>query len=297
MIGPGHERALPAGGPGFADAVTFAFAEPDGRAAGFLRVGLAVDGEGQRTGSVLAVLFEGQDAVGALAQGALPVGEDADWAALELPGVRTAVTEPLRRWSAAFADESGSGFSLDFEAIGGPVEQDPGDPAAVLGGMAGYEQLCRVRGTIRVAGGDREIRCLGQRGHAWGSPDWGDMEAARTVTAWLDDGSGYTLTAVRPAGAAGHEEDRVWAAVLGAEGGRVIADPRLSTAWDDDGHQRRAGLELWIAEDDEAPRRAAGLVRCGSTLDLGRLRLDCAFFTWTADGRRGVGRYDVLRRV
>jgi hypothetical protein len=297
MIGPEHERAVPPRGPGFADAVTVAFAEPDGRAAGFLRVGLAVDGDGSRTASVLAVLFDGPEAVGAVAQGALPVPADADWTALKLPGVRIAVLEPLTRWTAAFADDSATGFSLELEAAGAPVEQGPDDPAAALGGMAGYEQLCRVRGTIRVNGTDREIRCLGQRGHAWGAPDWDGMEAARTVTAWLDDGSGYTLSAVRPAGATGHEEDRVWAAVLGAEGGQVIADPRLSTAWDDDGHQRRAGLELWIGEDDDFPRRAAGLVRCGSTLDLGRLRLDCAFFTWVAEGRRGVGRYDVLRRV
>ena len=31
--------------------------------------------------------------------------------------------------------------------------------------------------------------------------------------------------------------------------------------------------------------------------NLGRLRLDCAFFTWRMEGRSGVGRYDVLRRV
>ena len=34
---------------------------------------------------------------------------------------------------------------------------------------------------------------------------------------------------------------------------------------------------------------------CGSTLELGALRLDCAFFAWHLEGREGVGRYDVLR--
>jgi hypothetical protein len=52
-----------------------------------------------------------------------------------------------------------------------------------------------------------------------------------------------------------------------------------------------------VGPADEYATRLAGQVRCGSTLDLGRLRLDCAFFAWMADGRRGVGRYDVLRRV
>jgi hypothetical protein len=34
---------------------------------------------------------------------------------------------------------------------------------------------------------------------------------------------------------------------------------------------------------------------CGTSLDLGRLRLDCAFFRWRMDGRTGFGRYDILR--
>jgi len=38
-------------------------------------------------------------------------------------------------------------------------------------------------------------------------------------------------------------------------------------------------------------------VLCGTTLDLGRMRLDTAFLTWRMDGRTGVGRYDILRRT
>jgi hypothetical protein len=41
----------------------------------------------------------------------------------------------------------------------------------------------------------------------------------------------------------------------------------------------------------------AGEVACGTSLELGRLHLDCAFFHWRTDGRAGVGRYDVLRRA
>ena len=36
------------------------------------------------------------------------------------------------------------------------------------------------------------------------------------------------------------------------------AEPRLSTTYDAEGHQRRAGLELWVGEDDPLPRRAGG---------------------------------------
>ena len=77
----------------------------------------------------------------------------------------------------------------------------------------------------------------------------------------------------------------------------AIDDPRLSTTYDGDGHQRRAGLELWVGEEDGYPRRGAGQVLCGSSVELGQLRLDCAFFAFTLDGREGVGRYDVLRRA
>jgi len=41
-----------------------------------------------------------------------------------------------------------------------------------------------------------------------------------------------------------------------------------------------------------SPRR-----RAGSSLDLGALRLDPAFFRWRSEGAEGVGRYDVLRKV
>ena len=58
----------------------------------------------------------------------------------------------------------------------------------------------------------------------------------------------------------------------------------------------RRDLELYLDEEGY-PRRAAGEVLCGTTLDLGRLRLDCAFFAWHMEGREGVGRYDVLRRA
>jgi hypothetical protein len=131
------------------------------------------------------------------------------------------------------------------------------------------------------------------------------MSLARTLSAWIDDGLGLTLTAVRPAKSDGHGRETVSATILerdehGArtEGVRpvAVADPRLSTTYDADGRQRHAGLELWVDEDDY-PRRAAGEVVCGTTLDLGRLRLDCAFFRWRMDGREGVGRYDVLRRA
>jgi hypothetical protein len=121
------------------------------------------------------------------------------------------------------------------------------------------------------------------------------MALARTVSGWVDEDLGFTLSAIRPSKASDHGREVIAATILEAGAPVAVADPRLSTTYDAEGRQRHAGLELWL--DEDRARRAAGDVLCGTTLDLGRLRLDCAFFRWRMDGREGVGRYDVLRRV
>ena len=65
------------------------------------------------------------------------------WADVAVDGLRTETTEPLRAWRVAL-DAAGSGFDLRFAAVSPPVE------LAALGGMEGYEQLCRVEGTVHV---------------------------------------------------------------------------------------------------------------------------------------------------
>ncbi|HEV2061322.1 MAG TPA: hypothetical protein VGR12_00605, partial [Solirubrobacteraceae bacterium] len=144
----------------------------------------------------------------------------------------------------------------------------------------------------------RSVDCLGQRGHAWGRADWSALQLARSVSVWLDESTGVTLSAVRDASAKHHADEAVAAHLL--LGGRPLRvhDPRLSTMYDAGGRQIHAGLELWVADEDgELPHRAAGEVVCGTTLDLGRLRVDCAFFEWRMNGRVGAGRYDIVRQA
>ncbi len=294
MSGAELEQARTPTGPAFADAVTFAFGDADAQLYGLARIGLSPgeDGEGPR-GSALAVLFAGREPVAAIARGGLEVASDASWESIALDRLRMAVTEPLRDWTVAMEGER-NGFDLRFHALSPPAGIADDDAVAEAGGMAGYEQLCGVTGTVRAGDRTHEIRCLGQRGHGWGEPDWDRIEAARTVTAWPAAGFGVALSSVRPQGAP-HAEEQVWAALLDEEGTVRVEDPRLSTTYDADGRQRRAGLELWV-RDGESPVTGSGEVLCGSTLDLGALRLDCSFFRWRIDGETGVGRYDVLRR-
>ena len=275
-VEPEHEVPQ-ARGAGGSDAFTVAFGDPAERVYGLARLG-HVPGE-PPTRSGMGLLFDGTDPVAVRAEGA--VSDDSP------AGVVFETVEPLRSWRVSFE----GGFELELSALSPPAALDPKDPVAKAGGMQGYEQLVRVRGT--AAG--RTIDCLGQRGHSWGAPDWSKIALTRTLSAWMDSETGVSLIAVRPSSAKHHGDEAVAATVFLAGDPVTVAEPLLSTTFDGDGRQRHAGLELWLDEDG-FPFRAAGEVLCGTTLDLGRLRLDAAFFAWRAEGRTGVGRYDVLRR-
>lgn len=263
-IGPEHERPQARGGEE-ADAFTVAFGDPEERLYGLARTS---SGEGDASG--MGIVFAGTDV-----------------AAVRTDGVALEVVEPLRRWTARFE----GGFDLALEAIAAPAEVS-------IAGMQGYEQLCRVTGTVTAGGRERQVDCLGQRGHAWGRADWSKLELTRTVTAWLDEETAVTLSAVRPASAKHHADEEIAAHLVLGGTPVPVADPRLSTRYDAEGRHVHAGLELWVGDGDgEYPHRGAGEVVCGTTLDLGSLRLDCAFFEWHMEGRTGVGRYDVVRRA
>lgn len=276
---------------GFSDAVTVSFGDAEAGLYGLLRVGI---GAGPHA-SVLALLFSGRDVAAAHAAGQIPVAE-LSFSPPELGGTGVETIEPFERWRARFTDDGGEGFDLDVEALSPPLGVDVG-----AADLEGYEQLCQVTGLVRTAGGERRVDCLGQRGHAWGTPDWERIALLRTLAVWLDENTALALAAVRPADAESHADEAVSAVLIEPVEERVLAhylaDPRLSTTYDRDGRQRRASLELWESEDSEYPRRATGELLCGTTLELGRLRLDCAFFEWHMEGRAGVGRYDVIRRA
>ena len=262
---PDLEAPLAARSDAFTDAVTIAFADPRAAIYGTARLGLA--GGAQASGLVL--LFGGGD---------------------------LATVEPLRAWRASFAGEDAA-FDLELEAAGSPCALDERDPVARAGGMLGFEQPVRVRGEVTVGGRKVRIDGLGQRGRSWGEPDWGDLARTRSASAWFGDRA-VAVSAIGRDGEAGHGQDAISATLFGpGDGCTRVADPRLSTTFDAEGRQRRANLELWVTgDDDEYPLRAEGEVVCGTTLDLGRLRLDCSFLRWRLGELEGAGRYDVLRR-
>jgi hypothetical protein len=208
----------------------------------------------------LAVLFRGQELLGTGA----PEIDAFDW------------DTPSR---ARFTGD-GCGFDIELEPTCAAID--------------GREQLARVTGEAWL--GDERIARdgAGQRGRG-GGVDWSACELVRDVSAWLGDG-GILLQAQRPQGAKAHDAETLSAALVERGEPIAITDPRLSTTYDGDGHQRRAGLELWLTDEDGYPVRAAGEVICGSSLELDDLTLDLAFFRWHSEGTTGVGRYDITRR-
>jgi len=283
-------------GAGFSDAVTVAFGDERADLYAVVRIGLADTGA-----SGLALVFHRGEPVAVHAESGVAVDTPRSWDEVSVAGIDTEVVEPLRAWRLQYAADEAS-LDLDLRAVGAIAALDPDHPAARAGGMTGFDQTVRVTGTATVGGRRIAVDALGQRGHSWGAPDWDRIALARTVGAWLGDDLAVSLTAIRPAGAKHHEDERVAATILdrdpesGAERATPVVDPRLSTTYDADGRQLAAGLELFV-DGESFPRRAAGEVACGTTLDLGRLTLHCAFFRWRMEGRTGVGRYDVLARA
>ena len=278
--------------PAFRDAVTFSFGDPTTQLYGLARIGL---GGGSASG--FALVYAGDRLVGVSTQTESLADVPARWDAVSAAGVRSVVDTPLSDWTVAY-DGAEAAFELRFGAFSAPAVLGGDDPVARALGMEGYDQLCTVTGTVRIDGGrPRTVGCLGQRGHQWGSPDPDRIELARTISAWLGADRAVTLTAVRTAKSKHHDEEATACFVFDDGEPHAVVDARLSTTYDGDLRQRRAGLELWMSEEGGLARRAAGEAVCGTTLDLGELRLENAFFRWHMEGRQGAGRYDVLRRV
>jgi hypothetical protein len=177
-----------------------------------------------------------------------------------------------------------SGIELSITAAAEPIHD------RLEGAADGFDQLCRVRGTVAHDGVDVELDCLGRRATRTGL-DLSRYKSIRDVSMWFEPDEGVALTALRPRKAKHHEKDVVAAAVLDATGGKPVVDPRLSTTYNAEGEPWRVGLELWLEEEngDQFPRRTAaesapGGIQVGDELQAAVLRAH-------SRGREGMGVY------
>jgi hypothetical protein len=175
-------------------------------------------------------------------------------------------------------------------------------------GIGGFDQLCRASGRVAITGAERKVECLGWRSAHDGALELDRIESFRQVSAWFDPEDGLALFAVRPRGARGQEADVVVASVFEPERARRVADPRLSTTYTAGGRPARAGLELWV-DDEEAedpdtdngpgqfPRRAAAETLAeGAGWQIGGFAVHGAPLRWHSRGRDGAGVYLLGRR-
>jgi hypothetical protein len=170
------------------------------------------------------------------------------------------------------------------------LELVPVSEEAELGGVTA--RVCRVSGEV----GGARIDCLGTVSETREAPSWEELDALRSVSALFDPEHAVLAVARRPRGALGHGQERVIAWLLREGELMSVEEARISTVYDGEGRQRSAGLELWLPEED-FPRRAAGTVVAGSSLELEGLRVHAAVFRWRMDEREGFGAYDVMVRA
>jgi hypothetical protein len=194
-------------------------------------------------------------------------------------------SSPTEEWSL-----SGEGIELALS---------PASEPAIVAGMDGFDQLCRVRGRFVLDGAEYAADSLGRRGsRAVLEPS--EFESIRDVSAWFKPDWGIALTAARPLRAAGQDRDLVIASVFEPKGVIQVADPRLSTTYDRDGLPARASVELWLEQDDEDeqfPRRAAGeALGASSTSARGELELHAHAFRWHSRGQDGAGVYLLVQQ-
>jgi len=171
-------------------------------------------------------------------------------------------------------------FELEIEPVSAEVD---------LGGVVA--RTCRVSGAV----GGVSVDCLGTVSETKVAPEWEELDALRSLSALLDDEHAVLALARRPRGARGHGDETVHAYLIEGEEPVAVEDARISTVYDGEGRQRSAGLELWLPGED-FPRRGAGTVAAGSSLELEGLTVHAAIFRWRVEGRDGIGAYELMVR-
>ena len=172
-------------------------------------------------------------------------------------------------------------LSLHLEPASGEVELD---------GVTA--RICRVTGEVD---GTR-VDCLGTFSVTTVAPRWEELQAVRSISALVDEGTGLLALARRPRDASGHDAEEIRAGLFFDGELHQVEDARISTVYDAGGRQRSAGLELWLPGEEYA-RRGSGQVIAGSTFELESIQVHAAVFRWRLDGREGIGAYELMVRV
>jgi hypothetical protein len=273
------------GGEGFSDSLSLDFVDPHGRAALVL---VEVRPGARRARAVELVLDP--TGVPIVAGPELRGDVASDWGAVELDGLR--VTDDGELAVVSATNEAGE-LELNATRLGGAT-LETGSAFADATGLSHAAFAARMTGEWRPRAGEpSRIEGLGRIVRTSGEPAWDRIELLRFLTVVSDDGSLLVVASARPLGAAGHGEEATSAVLLDAEESVTrFEEPLLSTEYDAAGAHRRAGIELWGA-DDATPLRGAGTRIGGGT--AGAWGMESAFLRFSINGTGGTARYDLLR--
>ena len=156
----------------------------------------------------------------------------------------------------------------------------------------GFDQLCRVSGTIDAA----SVDCPGWRGGRLQAPEPGRLTSVREVVGWFEEEEGFAVRALRPAKAKGQDHDVITAAEFDPRRVAPVEDPRLSSTTGASGELLRAGVELWVPAGEDSdqlyPRRAIGeAIQPAVGFAVESLGLEAQPFRWYSGEREGAGVY------
>jgi hypothetical protein len=128
-----------------------------------------------------------------------------------------------------------------------------------------------------------------------GELDWDEVEALRVLSGRIEDGRVIAIAALRPAGAAGHD-DAAGGAIIVDSVAETLAEVLISTEYADGAEIRRIGLELYPDEDGMPLRVAGDATATESEVDGGVSRLRVGLKLRLA-GTPGAGLLEVLTRA
>ncbi len=182
-----------------------------------------------------------------------------------------------------------------LRGVGGELTISP-VPAATVGedGDGGLTPIHVTGGRL----GDPEIPEAGGVRH----PGWAETKAdsVRLLCAWFPAERAIALAAVRPRGARGQERDEIGVACVGEPEDLTVFDPRLSSTYDQAGHLRRVGVELWLGENEDADlhslRMAGEATGATASLDVDGLLVQAQPFVCHSRGESGLGVYALITR-
>jgi hypothetical protein len=211
-------------------------------------------------------------------------------------GDRSITPDAILREAAESGDWrlQGEGVELTASATGAALAPSGADRPS------GFDQLCRVQGAVVIDGAELEVDCIGRRGAYAEGFDVDRLESVRDISAWFEPIDGLALVALRPRKSRGQESDLITAVVFDPDAPRTITDPRLSTTYSAAGRPLRAGVELWLGddEDEQYPRRALGeAVGDDAAGQVGGFEVRAQPFRWQSRGRDGAGVYLLARRA